>query len=213
MPALSRVLFRSLMKMVDSLEGAPLRVRLPVQQSSAQWIRNSGPQSGFEQRDAGPDAFISMLFPQLRSRPWPSGSQEIEPQLLRQAIRDEFRRPSTAIGDTKPDTRVDAGFAALRALAQQMALTRRSSVCTTELPEESVACRVEASSAFLGREQGGHFVFQYASMHLRTICMHICSCILCLHAWMQYTGVCTYTLCALSVHVCADLHVGNAMHT
>ena len=160
-PGLSRALYAALMQTVRTIgrSGEPLRVRIPVRDGRVQWLSDGAPQSEFV-RDP-PTAALEALFPYASSALFPSG--EVTASALKGAIRDLFRQPVSDPADA--DARVNQGFAALRALHEQIAMARTSSVATSE-PFDDVRVTVEATSSYRGTatppgETAPLFFFQY----------------------------------------------------
>ena len=149
-PGLSRALYAALMQTVRTIgrSGEPLRVRTPVRDGRVQWLADGAPQSEFVREP--PTAALEALFPYLCAQvdaglAGPSG--EVTASALKGAIRDLFRQPVSDPADA--DARVNQGFAALRALHEQIAMARTSSVATSE-PFDDVRVTVEATSSYRG---------------------------------------------------------------
>lgn len=141
---LTRAIYRSLLTAARSLGREHLRLRLPVSESKAQWLRGSQ-QYGFV------PACVSArdIFPHLSA----DATDVLEPEALRDVIRSEFRRALE-----KPN--LDQGLTALKGLHAQLALAKRSSAVVTEHPETGAAVCIEATSEYITRD-GPMYVFQY----------------------------------------------------
>eukprot|EP00656_Telonema_subtile_P009146 TRINITY_DN14288_c0_g1_i1.p1 TRINITY_DN14288_c0_g1~~TRINITY_DN14288_c0_g1_i1.p1 ORF type:complete len:267 (+),score=26.53 TRINITY_DN14288_c0_g1_i1:174-974(+) len=151
-------LYRAILKTARQFtaDGTPLQVRLPVPQSSVQWIRHDGPQ-GQMQAERQAD-YIRELFPTLTST-IPTGDQ-LSGEQLTGLIRAEFRAHVAEQDPDKLSDLMDTYFGSLRILTEQIELTRRTSVTETS------GVRVEATSEFAGMnvDLSGHPaepVFQY----------------------------------------------------
>lgn len=162
--ALTVTLYRALLATVRSLKGECLRLRLPVEQSAAQWLRGHAKQFGYVPRSsAARELFAPLALPDGG----PAGAAELQPATVRGIIRSEFRRALAQQHDRRgqePESAhqlsgVDAGLFALKQLHAQLELARRSSTVITQA-ENGAAVMVEATSAYRGRD-GPNFVFQY----------------------------------------------------
>lgn len=151
--ALTKALYRALLQTTRSLDG-PLRLRLPVSDSAAQWM-SRGEQFGF----VPPLSAAQQLFPSSRGyAPLPEANAlEIEPEAVRHIVRSAFRMPPV---DGAGIDGVDTGLHALKVLHGQLAMARRSSAARTTLEATGAAVLVEATSIYRGRD-GPSYVFQY----------------------------------------------------
>ena len=152
---LTRTIYRALLQTARSLEGEPLRLRLPLHESSAQWI-GRGQQYGFlPAASAARD-----LFPPARgypSLPEEADAPELEAEALRGVIRKLFRDPNLSASGSD----LDLGLHALKVLHGQLAMARTSSAARTEVDDGTgAAVLVEATSAYRGRDASA-YVFQY----------------------------------------------------
>lgn len=155
-----RALYRGCLHLVRELNGEPLRVRLPVHASRAQWLDPRAPQGGYVQEEETHQAVLARSFPQLFAA-MPADASEITPRELLGAIRAEFRQPPE-----ESSSPIDLGeaFELLKRTSDQIRLAKVSSVSRTDEPD-GVGVAVEATSAFRGRQMSpsgpGPWVFQY----------------------------------------------------
>ena len=156
---LTRTLYKALMQTTKSLpQGSPLRLRLPLAQSQAQWM-GAGKQFGF----LPPRSAARELFPAERgypSLPPEADAPELEPEALRGLVRSVFRTVSaSAAAAPKEVDGVDLGLHALKVLHNQLAMAKRSSAVRTD-SDTGAAVLVEATSEFMGRDSS-NYVFSY----------------------------------------------------
>lgn len=154
--ALAVALYRSIFSAVRTLEGKPLRLRLPLDRSSARWPPKNDKQ--FEILPARSAA--RELFPTLEPSDVLDASEGIEPDALRDIIRTEFRQACKAASEGTDTDVVGIGLHALKMLHEQLTLVQRSSYARTQVTELNAAVVVEASSMYLGRDGPLH-VFSY----------------------------------------------------
>ena len=149
---LVKALYRALLETTRSLEGSPLRLRLPVSQAAVQWMGREKPQFSFVPATSASRA----LFPSSRNFELPAeaDSPVLEPEAVRRIIRGGFRQPLAPGADG-----ADLGLYALKVLHGQLAMARRSSAVRSE-GDGGAALLVEATSAYRGKDGGSH-VFQY----------------------------------------------------
>ena len=159
---LVKALYRALLETTRSLEGSPLRLRLPVSQAAVQWMGREKPQFSFVPATSAARA----LFPSSRNFELPAeaDSPVLEPEAVRRIIRGGFRQPlklkELRVKPLAPGADgADLGLYALKVLHGQLAMARRSSAVRSE-GDGGAALLVEATSAYRGKDGGSH-VFQY----------------------------------------------------
>mmetsp|Transcript_30931 Transcript_30931/g.97561 ORF Transcript_30931/g.97561 Transcript_30931/m.97561 type:complete len:254 (+) Transcript_30931:332-1093(+) len=151
-------LFRATVRAIRAAtpDGAALRIRQPVLESPVQWMAHE-PLPQHLMIEETPATMIGGVFPSLLDEAgalrgghdlWGDGLPlELSRERCTRIARSRFADAESAS--------LDEGFAALRALGDQIALAQRTSVART-----SGLC-VEASSAYRGRAQAGLWVFSY----------------------------------------------------
>ena len=153
---LAIVLYRSLLSAARSLGNESLRLRLPLNRSVAQWPPRNQQFEMVPARSAARE-----LFPTLEITDTLDSSEGLEPPVLRDIIREEFRKALANVSASAPDHDVvGIGLDAMKNLNEQVALAKCSSFTRTEAPELGAAVVVEAQSCHLGRDGPLH-VFTY----------------------------------------------------
>ena len=124
--AVSRALYKGLMSATREISkrGAPMLLRLPVDQSNIGWMRDGRAQSEFVTQDNSD--VVAQLFPMLPEANRPD-SDALDADAVRQLVRDAFRAPSPSSDDLLGD-----GLSALKTFGELVAQSERSSCTTTE---------------------------------------------------------------------------------
>ena len=150
-------MYRALLRIGRSLDAGPLRIRLPVARSKAQWMGGSQ-QFGFvSHRSAVREIFPGIAASDANDVP------ELSPSAFRDVIRAEFRRALAAQrdgGSGSGSSVLDEGLHALKELHAQLDLARRSSSVLSKHAPTGAAVVVEATSELQGRDSE-QWVFQY----------------------------------------------------
>uniref|UniRef100_A0A7S4B2E7 Uncharacterized protein n=1 Tax=Chrysotila carterae TaxID=13221 RepID=A0A7S4B2E7_CHRCT len=177
--ATTLALYRALLGPLRGKE--PLRIRLPVKLSKAQWLSGS-------QSDKTPPSHaqvIRQLFPVVQAEGdgelwggpemWGDDPGELSPERARAIVGAKFREPAASSGSVA--TRLNDAFAALRALNEQAALGQRTAVTRTT-PTEGICVCVEASCDSHGKkETTGQtlWLYQYRIRANQPSCESMCS--------------------------------------